>query len=158
LARAEPPPLARLGLAGLGAGWLRPGPGTWASLTVSLAVGASELAGGAGTWTAAAFLLLGSVITLRWSAGAVGPDGRHDPGWVVSDEWAGQGLACLIARPGADPLLAAATFALFRVFDIWKPGPIHRLQRWPGGVGVLLDDLAAGALAGLLAWGLREVT
>lgn len=153
---ASPPRApARLLLAGLGAGWLRPGPGTWASATVAACALLAEHLGGLGLEAACAFLLVGTLVTLAWAGRATAPDGRHDPGWVVSDEWAGQGLAWLIAGPGLDPVLAGATFGLFRLFDIAKPGPIGRLQRIPGGAGVLADDLAAGLLAGLLGWGLR---
>jgi phosphatidylglycerophosphatase A len=116
---------------------------------VAAALLAEHLAG-AGVPVAAGMLVVGSLVTLAFGGRATTPEGRHDPGWVVSDEWAGQGLAWLIAAPGLEPLLAGATFVLFRLFDIAKPPPIGRLQRVPGGAGVLLDDLAAGLLAGLL--------
>lgn len=142
-------------LAGLGAGWLRPAPGTWASVSaVALAAGAEGLLH-AGWSCAAAFVVVGSAITLVWGGRAVDARGGHDPGWVVSDEWAGQGLALLAAAPGLDPRLWLAAFGLFRLFDIAKPGPIRRLERLPGGLGVLLDDLGAGLLAGLVVLGLR---
>jgi phosphatidylglycerophosphatase A len=49
---------------------------------------------------------------------------------------------------------AMAGFAAFRLFDIWKPWPIHGLQRLKGGWGVMIDDLLAGAYAcALLARG-----
>ncbi len=41
---------------------------------------------------------------------------------------------------------AAAGFLLFRLFDIWKPGPIHTIQTLPNGWGVVLDDVLAGAV------------
>jgi phosphatidylglycerophosphatase A len=40
-------------------------------------------------------------------------------------------------------------FALFRLFDITKPPPIRQLQRLPGGLGVVVDDLAAALLANI---------
>ena len=46
-------------------------------------------------------------------------------------------------------------FALFRLFDIWKPGPVDAAQRLPGGWGIVMDDVLAGILAALLtgaAW------
>jgi phosphatidylglycerophosphatase A len=47
------------------------------------------------------------------------------------------------------PLLGAG-FLLFRLFDIWKPGPVGWAERrFAGGAGVMLDDVVAGALAGL---------
>jgi len=46
-------------------------------------------------------------------------------------------------------------FLLFRLFDIWKPGPVDAAQRLPGGWGIVMDDVLAGILAALLtgaAW------
>jgi phosphatidylglycerophosphatase A len=66
----------------------------------------------------------------------------HDPHCVVIDEVVG----IQIALVGAAPTLpgVAAAFLLFRVFDVWKPFPIHRLQSLPGGWGVVADDALAG--------------
>lgn len=81
--------------------------------------------------------------------------GEKDPGAVVVDEVAGQWLALLPARSGAwsdvwfDWLLA---FALFRLFDVWKPGPIRRLEGLGSGYGVMADDVAAG-LCGMMILG-----
>ena len=46
--------------------------------------------------------------------------------------------------------LAAAGFLLFRAFDIVKPPPANGLQRLGGGAGILVDDLIAGAMAGIV--------
>ena len=44
--------------------------------------------------------------------------------------------------------LAVVTgFVAFRVFDVWKPGPVRRAERLAGGAGVMLDDVVAGAFA-----------
>lgn len=149
--------LERLLLAGLGAGWLRPAPGTWASASVVVACGVAEMVAGAGLLCAAALALAGTVITLCWAGRATDRRGGHDPGWVVSDEWAGQGLALLAAAPGLDLRLWLCAFGLFRLLDATKPGPIRRLERLPGGAGVLLDDLAAGLVTGLVVLGLRNL-
>src|SRR5690606_4619174 len=73
---------------------------------------------------------------------------RKDPGCIVSDELAGQWLA-LLAAPDTWPGWLAA-FGLFRLFDIAKPWPVRRLERLPGGIGIVADDLAAGAWAALV--------
>jgi phosphatidylglycerophosphatase A len=54
-------------------------------------------------------------------------------------------------------LLVGAAFALFRLFDIWKPWPIRALDRSVDrGVGIMLDDLVAGLFAAAVLWaGLR---
>jgi phosphatidylglycerophosphatase A len=74
--------------------------------------------------------------------------GVTDPSECVIDELAGQWLACAFAPLSFEAFLLA--FVLFRVFDIWKPGPIRRLEKLPGGYGIMADDLAAGLLAGIL--------
>jgi phosphatidylglycerophosphatase A len=79
--------------------------------------------------------------------------GAKDPGCIVIDEIAGQLLASaavpLFRYPTAraEALAWAASFFLFRLFDVWKPGPIHRLQDLPEGWGIVADDIAAGLLA-----------
>lgn len=71
--------------------------------------------------------------------------GGKDPGAIVIDEVAGMTLSVL-AFPLTAPVLAVG-FALFRIFDVVKPPPAHASQRLPGGVGVMVDDLIAGAYA-----------
>jgi phosphatidylglycerophosphatase A len=72
--------------------------------------------------------------------------GLGDDPAIVIDEFAGLWLALLGAA--AEPLTALAGFLLFRLFDIWKPWPVSVAdQRVPGALGVMLDDLLAGALA-----------
>ena len=68
-----------------------------------------------------------------------------DPGIIVIDEVAGMFLAVLFL-PRTLPVLATA-FLLFRLFDIWKPYPARQIQALHGGLGVMLDDLIAGAYA-----------
>jgi phosphatidylglycerophosphatase A len=78
---------------------------------------------------------------------------NQDPGLVVIDEVAGTLIALGLVRGGPLWLLALA-FLLFRLLDITKPWPIHRLEHVPpAGVGIMLDDLLAGVLAGALSWG-----
>jgi phosphatidylglycerophosphatase A len=84
-----------------------------------------------------------------WAVRAARVEG--DPGWVVIDEVAGQWIALLpLARPSAVGLLAA--FALFRLLDITKPGPVGWADRQPGAAGIMADDLIAGALAAGILW------
>lgn len=74
--------------------------------------------------------------------------GVKDPQKFVIDETAGQLLA-LVALPLTWPVLVAA-FALFRLFDIFKPLGIRRIDRWDHPSGIVLDDLAAGLAANLI--------
>jgi len=81
---------------------------------------------------------------------------RRDDGRIVIDEVVGQllTLAPLVLAPPADRghllALLAVGFFTFRLLDIWKPGPVRVLERrFHGGLGVMLDDVAAGAIGGV---------
>ena len=65
------------------------------------------------------------------------------------DEVLGQWLTLAGARSLGWPALLAA-FLLFRLFDVWKPYPVRRLEALPGGTGIVADDLAAGFYAALV--------
>jgi phosphatidylglycerophosphatase A len=77
--------------------------------------------------------------------------GQKDPQRVVVDEVAGVLIAMACVRE-ASPVAVAAAFVLFRFFDITKLGPVGIAERArPAGVGIMADDLVAGAIAGILA-------
>jgi phosphatidylglycerophosphatase A len=95
-----------------------------------------------GEWLAHwAVLVATAVIAIPASTRVERAQGK-DPSCVVIDEVVG----IQIALVGAEPTLAGvlAAFFLFRLFDIWKPFPIHRLQGWSGGWGIVADDALAG--------------
>lgn len=150
---------------GFGVGRIPVAPGTWGSL---VGVGWALLLLSPGSLV---FYLTG--IVLSTLAAVLVCDraerilGQHDPGSVVLDEivavpvalggyvmlWWGQAgtMPEVAALAGLWPVLAAA-FALFRLFDVWKPWPIRALQRLPGGWGVVADDLAAGLVSAVVLW------
>ena len=81
--------------------------------------------------------------------------GVHDHGGIVWDEIAGMYITLLVAPPTIAGWVLG--FVLFRVFDIAKPWPIRDLDhRLGGGLGIMLDDLAAALYAlillGLYGW------
>jgi phosphatidylglycerophosphatase A len=130
-----------------GLGFLPLVPGTFGSLA---GVGVKLVTFGDGHWHA---LLGACVLTLLLGPAAARAAGRKDPPQVVMDEVAGVLLAlALLPEPG--PLEVGFGFLLFRAFDILKPPPARWLERLPGGFGILLDDLAAGAWAAAALWGL----
>lgn len=91
-----------------------------------------------------------------WSTGSAAKQmGVKDPPAVVIDEVAGMmiGLALLPATWK----LYLAGFLLFRILDIFKPGPIRRLERLPGGAGIMTDDLLAGLITNLILRALGTV-
>jgi phosphatidylglycerophosphatase A len=80
-------------------------------------------------------------------AGALEREHGPDPRRCVIDEVAGMQVTYLGLAAGWPGWLAG--FFWFRVFDIWKPGGVRKLERLPGGVGIMADDLGAGVLAAL---------
>jgi phosphatidylglycerophosphatase A len=133
-----------------GAGRLRPGPGSWASLAaLGLWAGFARLT--PAPWHApgaAAGALAALAVGVPAATRVERQSGQTDPGFVVIDEVCGQ-LITLVGAPfGWKSLLAG--FILFRVFDILKPPPLRRLERFPGGVGIMLDDVGAGFYALLI--------
>lgn len=80
--------------------------------------------------------------------------GEHDSKEIVIDELAGMWLAFTIAGATASNwiLLAILSFIFFRIFDIWKPSFIGKIDREvSGGWGVMGDDILAGIVAGICA-------
>jgi len=152
---------------GLGSGRLRPGPGTWGSVVALLWL--ILLLSCANLWIWAVGTLLGLVAAVPICARAERLLGTEDPGSVVLDEitalplvwigvlWTPGGAA--FSQPVAPTAIAWAHapelltgWVAFRVFDIWKPGPIRTVQRFPNGLGVVADDvLAALAAAAVVA-------
>jgi len=134
-----------------GIGYAPIAPGTFGSaLGVALFVALGSLPPLLFALTAAALFALGT-----WAADRAERElGQPDDGRIVIDEVVGQLLAlapllCFAKLTGAAWLaLLGAGFLLFRLFDIWKPGPVGWAERhFTGGLGVMLDDVAAGALA-----------
>ena len=135
----------------LGLGYAPVAPGTFGSLGGLLLVWAAWRVGG--PWLVP-LVAIGVLALGLWAAGVSGPRfSGGDPGAVVIDEVAGQMVALLFLVPS--PGLLIAGFLLFRLFDIWKPYPIRRLEKLPGASGIMADDLLAGAYANLTLHALR---
>ena len=104
-------------------------------------------------WLAAVTLVL--FLPAVWSARVAEERfGRPDPPQVVVDEVLGQWIALCAVSPDAWPSWVLG-FVLFRVFDVAKPYPIGRFERFGGGYGVVADDLAAGVCAMMILGGLE---
>jgi phosphatidylglycerophosphatase A len=147
----------RLILSFFGSGYIRPAPGTWGSLAALPAAWVVYVAAGpfAILFGAAALYALGIVALNTELKDA----DDHDPSWVVIDEVVGQWIALLpiafgASRAGVDPLLLwpgiVAAFALFRLFDIWKPWVIGKVDARGDATGVMLDDVLAGVFAAIV--------
>ena len=135
-----------------GAGFLPIAPGTWGSLaTIPIA---HLVALACGVWGLVGFAAGVTVIGIHASGVTARLRGLNDPSEVVVDEVAGQAIALIPVYalvPSGDVALRVGTvvlaFLLFRVLDVWKPGPIGWLERLPGGFGIMADDLLGGAVA-----------
>jgi len=137
---------------GFGSGLLRPGPGTWGTLSGWLLYAAADALFGLSWPLRAAAGVIGLLVG-TWAAARAGAAlGREDAGEIVIDEivafwW----LLLLLPAGHRQWTLQAAAFVLFRVFDITKPPPIGAIERrLPNAFGVMLDDLAAALFALIL--------
>lgn len=155
---------------GLGTGRIRLAPGTWGSL-LGVAWTAALLSTGS-PWAYGLGAMAGVMVAIPASTTAERLLDAHDPPSVVIDEvvampvafgghvihWvvSGAGLPSWATFRAWWPYLAAA-FVLFRILDIAKPWPVRTLQGLPGGVGVVVDDIAAALMAAALlhvgTWG-----
>ncbi|HUW80022.1 MAG TPA: phosphatidylglycerophosphatase A [Acidocella sp.] len=126
---------------GFGVGYAPKAPGTFGSL-VGLLFGALLLNSGHVP------LFLGIVLVAAVGVYIVGKldSATQDPGWIVIDEIAGQMLP-LLALSHLGFAGFALSFALFRLFDIWKPGPVGWANARHDEYGVMGDDIIAGLLA-----------
>ena len=88
-----------------------------------------------------------------WATGSLVSATDQDPKRAVWDEFVGIWVTCLLL-PKTLPWMVAA-FLCFRVLDILKPWPIRRLERLPGGWGIMSDDLLAGVYGAVLLNGVR---
>ncbi|MEM6324538.1 MAG: phosphatidylglycerophosphatase A [Pseudomonadota bacterium] len=141
-----------------GVGYLPYAPGTWGSaVAVPLGLAIHAVAG---FWGLAVAAL--AAFALGWWSVVVMTRGLadHDLSEIVIDELLGIWIALLPLSYGlwaaeSDAVLAAwpgwiAAFVLFRLFDIWKPGPIGWADKRTDPLGVMLDDAIAGVFAAIL--------
>lgn len=158
-----------LGVATCGVGFIPLAPGTWGSgmgVLLYLGIGhagdfiLNDAGGRVGQVAASRQMFLTTLLLLviaavsfagTWAATRTEKLlGRKDPGAVVVDEVAGQLITFLFVPWGAGGWTLLAGFIAFRLFDIWKPYPIRRLEGLASGLGVMADDVLAGAYAATL--------
>ena len=70
---------------------------------------------------------------------------EHDPSRIVIDEWVGQWVA--LSMMPVNIRTGVVAFVAFRIFDIIKPWPVRKMEKIPGGWGVMADDVMAGIMA-----------
>jgi phosphatidylglycerophosphatase A len=156
--------MSRLVATLFGIGSLGPAPGTWGSAAAVLLAWPIHAAGGFPALAVATLL----AFALGWWSVAEATRGAadRDPPEIVIDELVGQWIALWPLSAG---LWSAgvggwtfpwpgwvSAFVLFRLFDVWKPGPVGWIDRRGGVAGNMLDDVVAGVMAavcvGVLGW------
>jgi phosphatidylglycerophosphatase A len=146
--------IKKLILSCFGVGFLPLMPGTWASLLLLAAFLVIHY-----FWPITVIsivflvfvMVVSSVFCLLFAGEAEKLEDKKDPGWIVLDELAGEGLALLPVAVIGEKVLVAAIggFVLFRIFDILKPPPIRECEQLKGACGILADDIVAGLMAGV---------
>ena len=81
---------------------------------------------------------------------------KKDPKEIVIDEWVGMWIGLYLVEHSM--LWGLSAFFCFRIFDIFKPGPIGEMDKMDGGIGVMMDDVVAGILTCLLMQSLSHVS
>jgi len=127
-------------------------PGTWGSLVSAIIF--SFFWGVLPNDFILKFVVLGTVLIIVYSFAVrfikeVVDDHDYDKQWIVIDEFIGMMIACLpfFFFQNFSWLLLISGFALFRLFDIWKPLGIKKIDGWNTPNSVMLDDLVAGFYA-----------
>lgn len=131
---------------GFGAGRAPVAPGTFGTLVALPLIYAVSMLPPVWGLVLSAILVFGAVVVAELYERQ---SGQHDQSEVVIDEVVGY-LVAMTWLP-TRPLFLLAGFVLFRVFDIWKPYPIRAIdERIKGGLGVVMDDIAAGLLTNFI--------
>ena len=134
-----------------GAGFLPVAPGTWGSLVaialwIPLYLWASV--GATAIITIAAILLY--MWAGVWASNIAEKYWGKDPVAACADETVGQWIALIPVTPLCPWWEILIAFALFRLFDIYKPLGIKKMEKFPGGWGMMADDILAGVYAAIL--------
>jgi len=149
-----------------GLGFSPKAPGTVGSAVAILPAWLLHWAGGFGLFAVATLV---SIIVGYWATAIYVADlpPETDPSEVIIDELAGQWIALLPLSWGLTMAGTAAhvfpypgwiaAFVLFRLFDIWKPGPVGWADRKHGPFGIMADDVIAGILAATIVTALAAV-
>jgi phosphatidylglycerophosphatase A len=134
---------------GFGFGYSPVVPGTVGTLpAVAFFVLAEKLLpSGQAFWATASALAVSCIVSVPLGYWAERRWGEEDPRRFVLDEIAGFLLTVLLFRGESLVAVTVAAFIATRFFDVVKPPPVFRLQRLPGGWGILIDDLAASLYA-----------
>jgi phosphatidylglycerophosphatase A len=121
-------------------GYLPLAPGTWGSVLACVIL---YIFPQSGNPVVLVFLVVAGIVTAERARA-----GEEDPGRIVIDEYVGMVMTMVGHNLTIWNLVEG--FILFRAFDILKPYPIRKLERLPGGYGIVADDLLAGVFASIV--------
>ena len=118
-------------------------PGTWCSFIAFLSwyFLRSYIEGVFILYASLVLFFVGVAVTTIYSESI----GEEDPPEIVIDEWVGQWIALWLIPHSF--IWGFTSFILFRIFDIFKPGPVGRMDDIKSGTGIMMDDVIAGILA-----------
>jgi phosphatidylglycerophosphatase A len=131
----------------LGIGYIGKGAGTVAAIATCL-TWYLAWKGGFPPFYLSLMITAGLTFVGVWSAGIVSKIWGDDPAKVVIDEAAGMCVSLLFLP--VNWKFATAALVLFRIFDIFKPFYIKKMEKYPGGWGIMLDDVLAGIYTNVL--------
>ncbi len=124
-------------------GYLQIAPGTWGSFVALLIW--YVIIGHISSITLIVLIVIIFTLGVYTSSITENNIAQKDPSVIVIDEWVGQWIALLFLPKSLS--WGVVAFLLFRLFDIWKPYPIKKLDNIHGGWGIMLDDVLAGVYA-----------
>lgn len=142
---------------GFGSGYFPIAPGTAGALLATLIWWALSLCLPAHSLLLTTGILI-IVFTILgvWSASIVESIWGEDPSRVVVDEMVGAWIPLLLVSDG-NIYYALVALVLFRLFDIFKPLGIRKMEDFKGGIGIMMDDILAGVYSLIILLGLRWV-
>ena len=118
-------------------------PGTWCSFIALLAwyFLRKHMEGVFILYASLVLFFIGVAVTTIYSESL----DQKDPPEIVIDEWVGQWIALWLIPHSF--IWGLVSFLLFRIFDIFKPGPVQLMDDIRSGTGIMMDDVIAGILA-----------
>jgi phosphatidylglycerophosphatase A len=141
---------------GLGSGkWPYVAPATVGTFAALVAYWLLDMTVFNGKGDSFAFFGLIAVVTAVgvWATDYMDTEDDHDPSRSVVDEWVGVWVTVLFL-PVTWPWMIAGFF-VFRAFDILKPLGVRKIEAWPGGWGIMFDDVGAGIIGALILNAIR---
>lgn len=155
------PLFPRLIATSFGAGYLPVAPGTWGALfAILIWLPVYLWLPGLPAWIITALAIVVFAVAGTWASTVSEKYWGKDPVAACADETVGQLISMLPLCGGLESApwwMILVSLALFRFFDIVKPLGIRKLEKLPGGLGMMADDVLAAAYSALIVWGILLV-